>query len=72
MVLLSPECESWLDGLPADDRVAILQDARLLEAAGPQLGRPQVDHIKGSKHSNMKELRSRFGGHQYRLSLIHI
>lgn len=66
VVLLTPECEAWLDGLPAGDRGAILQDARLLEAAGPQLGRPQVDHIKGSKHSNMKELRSRFGGHQYR------
>ena len=65
-VQLSPECEAWLDGLPVGDRVAILQDAHLLEAAGPQLGRPQVDHIKGSKHSNMKELRSRFGGHQYR------
>ena len=65
-VFLSSECEAWLDGLPAIDRIAILQDAHLLEVAGPQLGRPQVDHIKGSKHSNMKELRSRFAGHQYR------
>ena len=65
-ILLSSECEAWLDGLPVSDRVAILQDARVLETAGPQLGRPLVDHIKGSKHSNMKELRSRFGGHQYR------
>jgi hypothetical protein len=65
-VFLSSECEAWLDGLPASDRIAILQDAHLLEVAGPQLGRPQVDHIKGSKHSNMKELRSRFAGHQYR------
>jgi hypothetical protein len=53
-VFLSSECEAWLDGLPASDRIAILQDAHLLEVAGPQLGRPQVDHIKGSKHSNMK------------------
>ena len=65
-ILLSSESEEWLDGLPASDRIAILQDAHLLEVAGPQLGRPQVDHIKGSKHSNMKELRSRFASHQYR------
>ena len=29
----------------------------LLKLFGPQLGRPQVDTLKGSKHSNMKELR---------------
>lgn len=31
--------------------------AALLEKFGPQLGRPWVDTLKGSKHSNMKELR---------------
>lgn len=69
-VLLSKECEAWLDSLPADDRVAILQDTTLLHSIGPQLGRPHVDHIKGSKHANMKELRSRFGGHQYRTFFV--
>lgn len=34
----------------------------LLEQRGPALGRPAVDTLKGSRHSNMKELRS-FGGH---------
>jgi hypothetical protein len=29
----------------------------MLRSFGPQLGRPQVDTLKGSKHSNMKELR---------------
>ena len=29
----------------------------MLKTFGPQLGRPQVDTLKGSKHSNMKELR---------------
>jgi hypothetical protein len=29
----------------------------VLRVFGPQLGRPQVDTLKGSKHSNMKELR---------------
>ena len=31
----------------------------LLRRVGPQLGRPQADTLKGSKHSNMKELRFR-------------
>jgi hypothetical protein len=31
----------------------------LLRKMGPQLGRPQVDTLNGSKHSNMKELRFR-------------
>jgi hypothetical protein len=61
-----PECQGWLDSLPSADRVGILQDAILLQAFGPQLGRPHVDTMKGSKHPNMKELRSRHAGHQYR------
>jgi len=31
--------------------------ARLLQQFGPQLGRPRVDTLKGSRHANMKELR---------------
>ena len=31
----------------------------LLRKLGPQLGRPQADTLKGSKHSNLKELRFR-------------
>jgi len=30
---------------------------RVLRDAGPSLGRPLVDTVKGSRHSNMKELR---------------
>ena len=35
----------------------LLSHAQLLEKFGPQLGRPTVDTLKGSKHPNMKELR---------------
>ena len=31
--------------------------ARLLERFGPQLGRPRVDTLNGSRHANMKEMR---------------
>ena len=36
---------------------AMLVVAKVLADFGPQLGRPHVDTLKGSKHSNMKELR---------------
>ena len=35
----------------------LLAHAQLLETFGPQLGRPRVDTLNGSKHANMKELR---------------
>ncbi|MDZ4346916.1 MAG: type II toxin-antitoxin system RelE/ParE family toxin [Candidatus Binatia bacterium] len=31
--------------------------SRLLRQFGPQLGRPRVDTLNGSRHKNMKELR---------------
>ena len=37
--------------------VEILALSRLLQEFGPQLGRPRVDTLKGSRHANMKELR---------------
>lgn len=45
-----------------DELSEIVQDEcyahlKLLEAFGPSLGRPHVDTLNGSKHSNMKELR---------------
>ncbi|MGB7989204.1 MAG: type II toxin-antitoxin system RelE/ParE family toxin [Candidatus Methylophosphatis roskildensis] len=35
----------------------LLAHALLLREFGPNLGRPTVDGLKGSKHANMKELR---------------
>jgi len=35
----------------------LLAQGRLLAQFGPQLGRPRVDTLKGSRFSNMKELR---------------
>ncbi|GAA6620730.1 type II toxin-antitoxin system RelE/ParE family toxin [Scytonema sp. NUACC26] len=36
---------------------ALLAEVALLEKYGPQLNRPHVDTLNGSKHINMKELR---------------
>ena len=35
----------------------LLAHAKLLAQFGPQLGRPRVDTLNGSRHANMKELR---------------
>jgi hypothetical protein len=35
----------------------LLAHIELLEQFGPQLGRPRVDTLNGSRHANMKELR---------------
>lgn len=36
---------------------ALLSTLVVLQKIGPDLGRPYVDTLKGSKHANMKELR---------------
>ena len=43
--------------LNRDVQDELLAHVRLLEKFGPQLGRPRVDTLKGSRHPNMKELR---------------
>lgn len=52
-----PACEAWAEGLDQPDGEALLAAIRVLKGIGPQLGRPLVDTIKGSRHANMKELR---------------
>jgi hypothetical protein len=49
--------EAWADDLDQQDAEALLAAIRILRDAGPTLGRPLVDTIKGSRHANMKELR---------------
>lgn len=45
------------DELPGTVQDELLAHAKLLEQFGPQLGRPRVDTLNGSRHANMKELR---------------
>lgn len=51
------EFEQEFDALSDAVQDAILIEARLLEMLGPNLKRPHVDTLNGSKHRNMKELR---------------
>ncbi len=42
--------------------------AHLLEQFEPQLGRPQVDTLNGSRHANMKEMRFGVANGEWRLA----
>ncbi|HLH00540.1 MAG TPA: type II toxin-antitoxin system RelE/ParE family toxin [Bryobacteraceae bacterium] len=57
VVEIGDEFEPEFDALHEDVRTEILALSRLLQQFGPQLGRPRVDTLKGSRHRNMKELR---------------
>lgn len=61
-VFFSESAERWVLALDDADYEAMMAAIELLEERGPSLGRPAVDRIAGSRHHNMKELRS-FGGH---------
>jgi hypothetical protein len=54
---MADEFEPEFDALHEDVQTEILALALLLERFGPQLGRPRVDTLKGSRYPNMKELR---------------
>ena len=56
------EFELWWASLTADEQADVSASVELMELHGPQLGRPHVDTIKGSRHANMKELRTQSGG----------
>ena len=46
----------------------LLAHAQLLAEFGPNLGRPTVDTLKGSRHANMKELRFAWNGQVWRVA----
>lgn len=66
-LILLDEFADWLDEQEGDCRLRIMAHLDLLEQRGPLLGRPYVDTLKGSKITNLKELRL-----QYKRSPIRI
>jgi len=59
---MTNEARDWYLALSDRDQQAIGAAIDMVAEKGPSLGRPVVDAIKGSRHSNMKEARS-VGGH---------
>lgn len=60
------EFEAWWKTLTVEEQGSLLTSVEKLRAAGPNLGRPDADTIKGSRHSNMKELRTQHQGRPLR------
>ena len=56
-VIFEDEFDAEFQEMPEGLQDEILAHALLLRDYGPNLGQPTVDTLKGSKHSNMKELR---------------
>lgn len=54
--------------LAEDLQDELLAHAKLLAEFGPNLGRPTVDTLKGSKHANMKEMRFAWTGEVWRVA----
>lgn len=55
-------------GLSGPTQVELVALTLYIREKGPQLGRPQVDTLKGSRHANMKELRFDADGGVWRVA----
>ena len=57
IVDLHVEFVAEYEAIPEVVQDELLAHIAVLEVFGPQLGRPRVDTLNGSRHKNMKELR---------------
>ena len=67
-VLFHDAFDAEFEALVEELQDELLAHAKLLAAFGPDLGRPTVDTLKGSRHSNMKELRFSWNGQVWRVA----
>ncbi len=70
MVVYLKPFAAWLDEQGEDLRLRTLAHLELLKTRGPQLGRPYADTLKGSKITNLKELRFQFDGAPIRVLFV--
>jgi hypothetical protein len=66
-VEVSDEFRDWYEALDEEEQASVIFSVDLLRIDGPALGRPHVDTLKGSRHSNMKELRVQQQGKPWRV-----
>ncbi|MGA9069516.1 MAG: type II toxin-antitoxin system RelE/ParE family toxin [Terracidiphilus sp.] len=64
------EFSEWWDRMTADEQKSIARYVGLLEQAGPDLCRPYADTIRGSRVSNLRELRVQHEGRPYRVLYV--
>lgn len=65
-VEFTDEFGQWWDSLSEKEQDALAASVMLLRQLGPGLPRPHTDTIKGSRHTNMKELRTQCQGRPIR------
>jgi hypothetical protein len=63
-----PDFEAEFRALPEAVQDEVVALAAAVAIVGPQLGRPRVDTLKGSRHANMKEGRFTAAGGIWRLA----
>ncbi len=68
IVLFHDAFDTEFAALVEDLQDELLAHAQLLAEFGPNLGRPTVDTLKGSRHANMKELRFAWNGQVWRVA----
>ena len=64
------EYEDWFTQQDEENKIVINAKVILLSEFGPNLGRPYVDTIKGSKYKNLKELRIKYKNTVIRILFI--
>ena len=68
IVLFHDAFDTEFAALVEDLQDELLAHAQLLAEFGPNLGRPTVNTLKGSRHANMKELRFAWNGQVWRVA----
>ncbi len=67
-VLFHDEFTAEFEQLPPEVQDELLAYVKLLQGVGYQLRRPHADTLKGSRHSNMKELRFKVNNGVWRVA----
>jgi hypothetical protein len=62
--------DGWFAGLDESGQAEVMAKVELLKLLGPQLKRPHADTLKGSKHTNMKELRANTKDQVLRIAFV--
>jgi len=65
-VEFTDEFGRWWMTLTPSEQESLAVSVELLRMLGPALPRPHADAVRGSRHANMKELRTQHRGHPLR------
>jgi len=65
-VEFTDEFGQWWHNLDEDEQESVAASVELLSTLGPSLPRPHADTVNGSRHPNMKELRTQHQGRPIR------